>query len=223
MGDGFVIDIVLFAMVAGFLFLRLRSVLGKRTGTERPRPSPFERPTEARPDNVVPLAGMADRARPEPVADAGPVPVAVGVAAIRTADPTFDEATFLSGARTAFRMIVEAFAKGDLSPVRPLLADDMYQRFAGAVAARRKAGQTYECTLTALEAADLFEARLDGRRAQVGVRFTSQQVNVLRDAEGRILDGHPDHPDEVVDLWVFARDLGARDPNWTLVATREHD
>ncbi len=221
MGDGFVIDIVLFAMVAGFLFFRLRSVLGKRTGTERPRPHPFERPVEARPDNVVPMPGLADRSRA--AADGGPVPVAVGLAAIQAADPSFDEAAFLSGARAAFRMILEAFAQGALEPLRPLLAPDIYQRFAQAAADRRAAGQTLEFTLSAIEAADLFEARLDGRRAHLGVRFTSQQVHVLRGADGQVVDGDPSRTDELVDLWVFERDLASRDPNWTLVATREHD
>jgi predicted lipid-binding transport protein (Tim44 family) len=245
MGDGFpLIDVVLFAMVAAFLFLRLRSVLGRRTGQERQRPNPFVRPAaEQRPGQPP---GQAPAQRPEPRGEvrplprleparprndnndaandaagvAGSTPLATGVAEIKLADPTFDEEGFLGGARVAFEMIIEAFARGDLARLRPLLADDVYEKFAGAIKAREAAGETLETTLAGIRILDVVEARMDGRVAVVTVKFVSDQINLLRDRAGATIDGDPAKPVEVVDLWTFSRHTRARDPNWTLIATR---
>src|SRR5690348_304742 len=136
MSDGFqYFDIILFAMVAAFLVLRLRSVLGRRTGTEQRRDLFPPRPPEAPTDNVVSLTdrtkASATGAAPA-AADSGPVPLATQIAAVRNADPSFDEAAFLHGARGAFEIIVRAFAAGDLTALRPLLNGDVYERFAEA-------------------------------------------------------------------------------------------
>jgi predicted lipid-binding transport protein (Tim44 family) len=236
MGDGFpLIDIVLFAMVAAFLFLRLRSVLGRRTGQERQRPNPFvqrapdqrpgqpagARPEPPRPTVVRPLP--APRAEPaHPVSDGGAAstPLATGVAEIKLADPAFHEDSFLAGARIAFEMIVEAYARGDLATLRPLLADDVYEKFASAIRARESAGETLETTLSGIRGIDMVEARMEGRVAVVTVKVVSDQINLLRDRAGTVLDGDPAKPVEVVDLWTFSRNTRARDPNWTLIATR---
>jgi predicted lipid-binding transport protein (Tim44 family) len=232
MGDGFpLIDIVLFAMVAAFLFLRLRSVLGRRTGNERQRPNPFaqrapERPDqpgmrEPRPDIVRPLPTIRpEPMRPAPDLKAAATPLATGVAEIKLADPNFHDDSFLAGARVAFEMIVEAYARGDLATLRPLLADDVYEKFAGAIRARESAGETLETTLSGIRILDIVEARMDGRVAAVTVKFVSDQINLLRDRAGSVLDGDPAKPVEVVDLWTFSRHTRARDPNWTLIATR---
>jgi predicted lipid-binding transport protein (Tim44 family) len=238
MGDGFpLIDIVLFAMVAAFLFLRLRSVLGRRTGEERQRPNPFVRPAagqrpDQRPDQrpaprgeVRPLPLEAIRPRAEaPAAVPGPAPAATplstGLAEIKLADPDFHEDSFLSGARVAFELIIGAFGRGDLATLRPLLADDVYEKFAGAIKAREAAGEMLETTLSGLRILDVVEARMDGRVAIVTVKFVSDQINILRDRTGAVLDGDPAKPVEVVDLWTFSRNTRGRDPNWTLIATR---
>jgi predicted lipid-binding transport protein (Tim44 family) len=245
MGDGFpLIDIVLFAMVAAFLFLRLRSVLGRRTGHERPRPNPFAPPAPeqrpgARPGTLDDMARGEPRGdvvrplpRPEsprepsresaraPVAATGGTPLATGLAEIKLADPSFHEDTFLGGARVAFEMIVEAFARGDLATLRPLLADDVYEKFAGAIRARQAANETLETTLSGIRILDFLEARMDGRTAVATVKVVSDQINVLRDSDGKAIDGDPAKPVEVVDLWTFSRNTRSRDPNWTLIATR---
>jgi predicted lipid-binding transport protein (Tim44 family) len=225
MGDGFpVIDILLFAMVAVFLFLRLRSVLGRRTGHEQQRPNPLE-PREAdygergvaADRTVVPFPGRVTAPR---VDDGGPVPLAVGIRQVRDADPSFNEADFLTGARAVFPMIAEAFAKGDLTQLRTLLADSVYQSFAAAVEARQREGHTLETTIVELPGVDLYEARMDGRMALITVRYASVQTSVTRDRAGAVIDGDPSAQEDAVDLWTFQRDVRSTDPIWHLTATR---
>jgi predicted lipid-binding transport protein (Tim44 family) len=224
MSDGFAyLDIIFFAMVAAFIALRLRSVLGRRTGNERRRQTPLDAPAKPRPaDNVVPLP---DRAPPpvadEPVfADIHDGTVRAGLAQIRRSDPGFDVDSFLQGARAAFSMIVEAFARADRATLRPLLAPEVFARFAGSIEERERRGETLTTELVAIREAEVVEARMLGSRARLGVRFTSEQINVTRDAGGQVVDGDPARIDEVVDIWAFERDTRSRDPNWQLVETR---
>lgn len=224
MGDGFVfVEIVIFAMIAAFLVYRLRSVLGRRTGEERQRPNPFTpgpgTPRPGMPDNVVPMPG---RDRPAPAAPSPDEPVSLhaALAQIAAADPSFDEKHFLQGARGAFQMIVEAFAKGDTATLRPLLADDVYDNFARAIRDRQAAGETLETRIERIADADVVEARMDGRTALVTVKFVSEQMNVVRDSAGNVVDGDPKAVVEAVDVWTFARNTRASNPNWSLVETR---
>jgi predicted lipid-binding transport protein (Tim44 family) len=221
MSDGFAyLDIIFFAMVAAFIAFRLRSVLGRKTGHERPRIDPVSQRSAPRSnDNVVP---MPDRG-PAPAAEAASAPaegpLAAGVAAVRRADPRFDADHFLQGARAAFAMIVEAYAKGDKAALRPLLADDVFAQFAGAIDSREQAGRSLSTELVATRAAELVEAGMAGPRARVTVRFTSEQINLTRDAAGDVVEGDPRQIDTVIDLWTFERDTRSRDPNWQLVET----
>jgi predicted lipid-binding transport protein (Tim44 family) len=214
-GLGQYVDIILFAMIAGFLVLRLRSVLGRRTGLERRR-DPFARRA---PDKVV---TAPERGKPALV----PPPVlpptdtlAAGLAALRRTDPGFDPGRFLEGARTAFTMIVEAFAKGDTAALRPLLGADVHRAFATAIEQRQAAGQTLETRILGLDDADIMRAGRDGHTVHVTVRFVSRQINVTRAKDGSIADGDSEHPSEKIDTWTFARDTRSADPNWLLVAT----
>lgn len=228
MGDGLAFfDIVFFALVAGFLILRLRSVLGRRTGNENrerwsprlPQRAPVkpgaapagERPL---PDNVTPLPGR------EPASASGS-PLDAALTQIRLADPSFDPQQFASGARAAFEMIVTAFAQGDTGALRPLLADDVYDNFAAAIKGRQDAKQVLETTLIGIKAADIIEARMEGRTAYVTVKFVSEQVNVTRNAAGEVVDGDANRVAAVTDIWAFARNTRASDPNWALVQTSE--
>lgn len=212
-------DIILFAMVAVFLVLRLRSVLGRRTGNERPY-DPMLRRAEAPPpekpgDKVVTLAN-----RPPPIVTPAPADaVAAGLGRIRAADPGFEPSAFLEGARAAFALIVEAFAAGDKARLRPLLSDDVYNPFASAIDERRAAGETLETRIVQLKRLDIGEADLAGTIARITVKFVSDQINVLRAHDGSIVDGDPDHGVEKTDFWSFARDTKATDPNWVLVTT----
>jgi predicted lipid-binding transport protein (Tim44 family) len=235
-------DIILIGLVAIFLILRLRSVLGKRTGNERPPArDPFAPPApptatprvgDAPPnqtgnDNVVPLpSNNAPAPRPS-LATSGPggiratvLPTATaGVAAIRAADPGFEPLSFTGGARAAFTTIVEAFAKGDTAALRPLLDGPTYASFEAAIRGRIERKEKAESTLIGFEASDISAAELQGTYANVTVRFVSEQINVLRNAEGQIIDGNPNEVQKVIDLWTFRRDTKSSDPNWLLIKT----
>lgn len=220
MNDGFqFIDIIFFAAVAAFLVLRLRSVLGRRTGHERPPPE-LAAPTRDSGDNVVELPrrngdiGMA--------AVAG-TPQEAGLLSIRQADPGFAPASFLEGARAAFAMIVGAYAQGDKAALRPLLSDQVFANFSAAIDARRAAGETLETEVIHIRKAEIVEARMDGRNAVVTVRFASDQVNVVSDSQGRVVEGDPNRVAPVTDVWTFARNTQSRDPNWQLVETGAHE
>jgi predicted lipid-binding transport protein (Tim44 family) len=228
MGDGFqFFDIILFAMIAGFLVLRLRSVLGRRTGEERPPlPDPFaRRRAEPRPDDkVVELPDHTARkpaeAEAATAAATGSDALSAGLTQVQIADPSFRPPEFVKGAGAAFELVVAAFAKGDTKALRPLLNDAVFADFSNAIAEREKAGHRLETTLVGIKSGDILEARLDGRVAFVTVKFVTEQVNVTRDAAGNVVDGHPDRVTTVTDIWTFARNTRARDPNWTLVETR---
>ncbi|MGC2854697.1 Tim44/TimA family putative adaptor protein [Novispirillum sp. DQ9] len=218
------IDIIFLGLVAGFLVLRLRSVLGRRTGNERPPADPYAprpreeaRQEERRDDNVIELPG---RRIERPDAAAGPqTPLEAGLTQIRLADDNFEPDSFLSGARMAFEMIVEAFAKGDSAALRPLLADDVYRNFDAAIRDRESRGETMETDIAALKGIGIVGAEMRNRVAYVTVRFVTEQTTVVRNAEGAVIEGDPATAEPVVDLWTFARDTSSRDPNWQLVAT----
>jgi predicted lipid-binding transport protein (Tim44 family) len=142
-----------------------------------------------------------------------------GVAAVRAADPSFDPIGFAGGARAAFTTIVEAFAKGDTGPLRPLLDPQTFASFEGAIRGRAERREKAETTLIGFEASDIASAEMQGSFAQVTVRFVSEQINVVRNAEGQIADGNPNEVQKVVDLWTFRRDTKSSDPNWLLVKT----
>lgn len=224
MSDGFAyIDILFFAMVAAFIAFRLRSVLGRRTGHERRRAPGWQTaPSENTSEKVVPLP---DRSRP--TADAAKAFAGVSddnlkgtLTAIRVADPSFDLDSFVPGAKAAFEMIVEAYASGNKDALRPLLADEVLGGFVGAIEQREVAGQVLETQLIAIQQADVVDAAMQGSLARVTVKFTSEQVNALRDASGEVIDGDPKRADEVIDVWTFERDTLSSDPNWALVETR---
>ena len=223
MGDGGSIqflDIVFFAMVAVFLVLRLRSVLGRRTGTEKQRPDPLrrDRPApEQGSDRVVELPRRP--AHGEPSTATGGAAQA-GLTQIQLADRSFEPDGFLKGARGAFEIIVAAFAAGDKDRLRTLLSEEVYRNFADAIDARREKGEALQTTLVGIKGLAIEDAELRGSNAQVSVKIVSEQVNVTRDKEGNVVDGDPSHTAEVTDIWTFARDMRTSDPNWTLVETR---
>jgi predicted lipid-binding transport protein (Tim44 family) len=218
-GLGQYFDIILFAMIAGFIILRLRSVLGRRTGLER-RPDPSRNPFARRAPNRVMRAPEHGKPALAPVQILPPADtVTAGLATLRRSDPGFDSAHFLEGARAAFTMIVEVFAKGDTAALRPLLGEDVYRAFAKAIEQRRAAGETLETRVLRIDDADIVRAGLDGHTMHVTAKFVSQQINATRASDGSVVDGDPEHPSEKIDTWTFARDARSTNPNWVLVAT----
>src|SRR4029077_15713671 len=183
MGEFQYFDIILFAMVAGFLVLRLRSVLGRRTGNERRRDL-FPRRAAPASDNVTTLV-EPDKRIARAVGDAPAADViAEGLNRIRRADSSFDPANFIEGARTAFELIVAAFAKGDKAELRPLLSDEVFHRFAMAIDERTNAKAPLETQFENLAKVDIVEAELAGRTAQVALKLVSHQINVTRAMDG---------------------------------------
>jgi predicted lipid-binding transport protein (Tim44 family) len=223
------IEIILIALVAIFLVLRLRSVLGRRTGNERPpTQEPFAPPAptpEARRDNgnVVQLPRPSSEPLPPPQRSAGQVRIApaaaAGIEAIRDVDRSFDPQAFAGGARAAFEMIVGAFAKGDLASLRPLLDDATYASFEAAVKDRRAHGRVLETSLIGFDSTELVRAELRGSVAHVTMRFATEQINVTRGADGLVFEGNPNTVERATDVWTFARDTRSDNPNWLLVST----
>lgn len=232
MSDGFqFIDIIFFAMIAAFLVLRLRSVLGRRDGHEQNFRDRFQnQQNQAAEEKVVPLHERSEPRREEAFAKEVPAaagddadPLTRGLAEIRQADSRFDAAEFVAGARVAFEMILEAYAKGDSQALKPLLNPEVFANFSQAIRDREQAGETIEDTLVGIKSADIVEAYLDGRNANVTVKFVSEQINVTRDESGDVVDGNPNAVIDVTDFWTFARDSKSGDPNWILVATNSLD
>ncbi len=213
MTGGLPIDLILFGMVAAFLVLRLRSVLGRRTGFERPT-APAVPPT-AREELPAPVqAGAPARALPDPRS-----PLGQALLRIRGVDQSFEPGAFLTGAEGAFRMIVQAFAAGDRETLRNLLSDDAFAGFDQAIAARETAGATQRTELRAINDMAIEEAELKGSVADITVRIVSDQVNLTVDQDGSIAAG-AEAVTEITDLWTFQRDLATPDPTWRLVGTR---
>ena len=224
---------IIFLALAVFIFLRLRSVLGQRTGRERPPYDPYSSaPGTIRPapgDKVVALPGRAPDTKPaepaEPAADrwkgiAEPgSALATGLDAIAREDKTFNAKQFLVGARAAYDMIVTAYAAGDSRQLKSLLGREVYEGFETAIKEREQRGETVETRFVSIDGADITVAELRSRTAQVTVRFQSQLVSVTRAKDGAVIDGNPDKVTDVTDVWTFARDVSSRDPNWKLVAT----
>jgi predicted lipid-binding transport protein (Tim44 family) len=218
MGDFQFFDIILFAMIAGFLVLRLRSVLGRRTGNERRRDG-FIRPRAPASERAAPAGESAIGATVVPLAATPMDAVAQGLDRIRGADPGFDRAHFIAGARAAFDIIVSAFAKGDKAALRPLLSDEVYRPFVATIDERRAARESVETRILRLNSLDITTAELVGYTARIILRFVSDQTNVTRAADGSIVDGDPEHSVEKTDYWTFTRDTRSTDPNWVLAAT----
>jgi predicted lipid-binding transport protein (Tim44 family) len=159
------------------------------------------------------------RAEPLTVAD-NATPFEAAITQMRIADPRFDVREFVGGARAAFEMVVEAFAKGDRKTLQQLLSPEVYENFESAIREREQKNHTLENTLIRVVSTDAIEAELEDRIASITVKIVSEQVNVSKNAAGEVVDGNPNHITEVTDIWTFSRDLRSRDPNWKLVATR---
>jgi predicted lipid-binding transport protein (Tim44 family) len=213
-------DIILLAMIAGFIAFRLYTVLGRRTGHERSPdeqvrvPDPVRAKKPQPKDNVVTLP---ERGSAGTTAAVGPL--ARGLMDIKLADRYFDDEKFLQGARSAHEMIVTAYAKGDRETLRPLVNDDVYAAFEGGIQGREQRKERVDFEFVRLKSARLTAAELKNRIAEVTVAFESEIILAGYDQSGRLIEGEAGTPTTVTDVWTFARDTKARDPNWTLVAT----
>jgi len=214
--------IIILALVALFIGLRLYSVLGERTGHEQ---QPIFKPAD--PDALVEPRVNQPSMTPLSAGDAGDMaflPTAgPGVRAILAADPSFDVARFLEGAKAAYRMILEAYWKGDLETMKSHVDGHVLEAFAGAVSQREKEGLTLDNRLVAIEQAVIAEAALDHSVATVTVRFEADIAAVTRNKDSEVVAGSLSDAVQTRDLWTFRRDITARDPNWILVETDEEE
>ena len=221
---GFPVDLILFGMIAAFLILRLRSILGRRTGFERP--PQFQAPPGAPPAGA-PAAGPVIEGHAEPGAPAGPprgvpdpaTPLGQTLARMQAIDHGFDPGQFLPRAEQAFRMIVAAFAAGNRTGLQPLVAPDVYHAFDQAITAREAAGHQQSTEIRAVPTVAIEAAELRTSTAQITLRFVSDQVTLTKDAAGQPVAG-ADSVTELTDVWTFERDLAAADPTWRLVSVR---
>lgn len=208
------IDIIVYACVAIFLVFRLRAVLGRRTGTERP---PVATPArDAASPIVVPRPGgkVIDLVPNRPMS-----PQQAGIAQIQAADPGFRLDHFVEGARYAFEMIIKSFAAGDTATLRPLVSDDVYDSFTEVIRRRLAAKETVETKVVRMQDPEILEAALEGRTAKLVVKFVTMQITATRDGAGQIVDGDPERQAEHIDVWTFGRNVRSSDPNWVLVST----
>jgi predicted lipid-binding transport protein (Tim44 family) len=221
------------AGVAIFILWRLRSVLGQRTGTERP-------PTDltmgrntpaAEPSSGKVLDFPKNKQDPEPVINMEPekpvwegfapagTPLAANLEKLSKSDSTFTPKAFLTGAKLAYEMIVEAFAKGDKTALKNLLSKDVLDGFSKAIDTRQKAGEKLDFQFVGFEKADILTAVVQDKRANVTVKFVSELISATYDKAGALIDGDPKEIRDITDIWSFERDITQKDPNWRVVST----
>jgi predicted lipid-binding transport protein (Tim44 family) len=221
MPDPQFLGIFLIALVAGIILFRLYSVLGRRTGHEPPpQPERYRMGGNAPSDAPATVTALPSSTRTDQPAAARPTdPVARGLLDIKLADRNFEPDHFVQGARGAYETIVTAFARGDRTALKPLLSDEVYAAFDQVITARSGHGETVDFTFVGFKDAKVIHAALKGRTAEVTVTFAAQFISATKDKSGAVIEGDDKAVRDVTDVWTYARDTRARDPNWTLIAT----
>lgn len=237
MRDPFDMTTIILAALAIFVLWKLWSVLGSRSGTEKPPSNPFAKAvpkSDQGPDapnaasNVIRLPGATLAAHParndndeerwKGFCEPGSA-VWAGLDSIAAADADFAVPLFLKGAKSAYEIIVAAFAAGDQKTLKNLLAKEVFDSFSAAIRAREQRGETVATTFVSLDKAILEHVQFKAPMAQISVRFQAKLISVTRASDGTIVDGNAESMVDMVDIWTFARDIGSRDPNWRLIAT----
>ena len=216
-------DIVILALIAGFILLRLRSVLGQKPGSDTPQ---FFKREENRLRKDEPVVQVSDKAKSKPSEPADPymqtvtdAAIAKTIADIKKLDAQFTATGFLQGARMAYEMVFDGFAKGDKKTLEMLLDKPIYDTFASEIDVRANAKEKTELTLVSVKAKDILRASLVGNKAQVTVKFDSEQVSLTKDEHGTITGGNPSQTMLMDDEWIFERDVTAKNPNWKIIET----
>lgn len=221
------LDIIFFAIIAVFIAYKLHNVLGRKDFNDPPkgkRKSPMDNMADilSFPDNEGPIIEAEAQDVPKPLsalhASLDPSIQKV-IETIQEKDATFDVDSFVGGAQKAFEMILTAFAQGDLKTLESLLSEDVLGDFVQEIGTREKHKETLEATLISIVSAEILEAVLLNHQAQITLKFVSEQINVVRNATGEVVDGDPSHIDQIEDIWTFGRDIRSSNPNWKLIAT----
>jgi predicted lipid-binding transport protein (Tim44 family) len=214
------IQIIILAAIALFLILRLRNVLGTREGFEKPQEMTGPTPARRRDRSFEVIEGGSADPDIADFVDAES-PAGQALAAMKRIDRNFGVADFAHGARSAYEMIVMAYENGDLDTLRQYLSPEVYEPFAAAIEARRAKGYTVEATFAGVREVKLLDARFDPatNEADVTMRFVGELTSVVRDPEGRIVEGAPNELKQQKDVWTFTRDMASDNPNWLLTGT----
>lgn len=227
------VDLIFYAVVAAVLVIWLRNILGTQSGEERERPNPYLASVNASADDLNDDkndAALEQDAREAEILDLAKNPTDLlsienddakdGLLEIVKADKGFEVGAFLNGAQDAFAIIVESFAAGERDTLKNLLNDTVYGAFEGAISAREEQGHTQENEIRAIRKAEVIEARMQGKEAQITMRFVADQMSLTKDKEGAIIDGDADKTSVMRDIWVFGRNVRSKDPRWLVVETR---
>lgn len=227
MSDNNVIILIILAVAAGFLLLRLRSILGTRSGFEEPekfvRPNPVAPGPGEEGDNVVALPQRRNEeddddifAVTEPDSDLGKT-----LKAMKNVDHTFDVRDFIEGSKAAYEMLLTAFESGDKDTLEPFLSSEVFSAFSDAIDDRDSRGLSVDMRFIGFRTAELIEASFDesDSKGEITMRYVSEVVTATRNAQGDIVEGDPHAVQKVTDVWTFVRTMGSDDPNWTVVAT----
>ncbi len=230
-------DIIILALIAGFILLRLRSVLGQKMDgdptifppklDDKNQNPDIKKPDPRKSDPIIQLVEKTLKPRAnKPENEHDPVaaslegsPLAADIAEIKTKDPAFNATTFLNGAKMAFEMVFDAFAKGDKPTLEMLLSKELYDDFIRDIEAREKQETLHDTTLLAVAPKEILSARLNANMARIAVHFESEQVTLERDKSGKIISGDPSDTVHVRDEWVFERDTTSKNPNWKIIET----
>lgn len=238
MSEAFDIYTLLFLVLAVVIFIRLRNVLGRRTGSERQPFDPYSAAEDKRPGapkTNEPVVALP-RGRSAPIGEGlapsvediearlgghapKDSPLARSLTQLMRADPSFDPDSFLVGAKAAYEMIVMSFADDDEAMLKQLLSAEVFDGFESAIREREARGEKVESHLVGINKADIIEAEVKNRAAYITVKFVSELISVTRDADGDVVEGDPKKVREVTDIWTFSRELSSKNPNWKLVAT----
>lgn len=223
------LDLVVLGIIAVVAVVMLRSILGRKNGDEESR----SRARSLPPKEAQNMA--RDRAKPAPVGDHGAglgamsasidefaepgSPLAQALTEIQLEDSSFDPGSFMTGARAAYEMIVEAFAAGDKKALKPLLSEEVFGNFVGAIDQRNQAKETVEQTFIGITKSEIAKAALTDRIAEITIKFVSELISVTKNADGAVIQGDPNQVFKVTDIWTFSRDTKSSNPNWRVSAT----
>ena len=203
------IDILIFAVIAVFLIFRLRSILGNRDGFEKPQKTVQ---TESSADNIINFKGNA------PIAASAPLNGS-GLKDLRKLDTSFKDEEFLSGAKAAFPLILNAFSESDLGSLRRYVGFDLYEEFSNAVHQRDAAGEHLKIDIENVNDVQLLDAEVSDGIATVTVKYDSVQSRILTDSDKNVIKDDSISNEKIEDIWIFERDIRSADPNWRLVET----
>ena len=203
------IDILIFAVIAVFLIFRLRSILGNRDGFEKPQKAVQ---TDSSADNIINFKGKT------PVAESAPLNGS-GLKELRKLDASFKDEEFLSGAKAAFPLILNAYSESDLGSLRRYVGFDLYEEFSNAVHQRDASGEHLKIDIETVNDVQLLDAEISDGIATVTVKYDTIQSRILTDASDTVIEEDSISSEQIEDIWIFERDIRSTDPNWRLVET----